>query len=395
VVAAAAPLTIPVKRSASINFLEDAMAAFNILARDHSLEVEWPDGMRAEFPWIWLADNEPAAFHPQTEERVFNLTETAEDLRPLSVTPAEEAILVAWPGRAGETAIRLDWLRSHIPGNRRPDPAAIAPQLWRGREGIGAVPHFSAPRILRLDGELRAWLEEIVRYGVSLVDGIEGTPEAGVAIAERIGFLRRTNFGTTFEVISKPDPNNLAYTSQALPLHTDLANQEVPPGYQFLHCIANDAEGGGSVFCDGFAVAEDLRTRHPEAFAVLSQTEIPFRFHDRDTDIRGRFPVIGCGADGSVREIRFNAHLVDIVDLSGSELAAFYPAYRKFMRMLRDPAYTLTLRLSAGEMVAFDNRRVLHGREAFEPATGFRFLSGCYVDRGELLSRIRVLARTT
>lgn len=61
--------------------------------------------------------------------------------------------------------------------------------------------------------------------------------------------------------------------------------------------------------------------------------------------------------------------------------------------MLRDPAYAVSLKLGSGEMVVFDNRRVLHGREAFNPATGYRHLHGCYVDRGEWDSRIRVLAR--
>ncbi|WP_255006450.1 TauD/TfdA family dioxygenase [Roseovarius sp. M141] len=45
-------------------------------------------------------------------------------------------------------------------------------------------------------------------------------------------------------------------------------------------------------------------------------------------------------------------------------------------------------------MVVFDNRRVLHGRDSFDPATGFRHLHGCYVDRGEFSSRLRMLART-
>jgi gamma-butyrobetaine dioxygenase len=34
------------------------------------------------------------------------------------------------------------------------------------------------------------------------------------------------------------------------------------------------------------------------------------------------------------------------------------------------------VKLAAGQMVAFDNRRVLHGREAFDPSTGRRFLQG-------------------
>jgi gamma-butyrobetaine dioxygenase len=63
------------------------------------------------------------------------------------------------------------------------------------------------------------------------------------------------------------------------------------------------------------------------------------------------------------------------------------------MAKTRDPKYRLQLKLKAGEMVVFDNRRVLHGRDAFDPSTGFRHLQGCYVDRGEFSSRLRLLAR--
>lgn len=107
--------------------------------------------------------------------------------------------------------------------------------------------------------------------------------EAGIDVARRIGFLRETNFGTTFEVISKPNPNNLAYTSHALPLHTDLANQELPPGFQFLHCLANEAEGGGSTF----VTASRLRTISPGSIrrpsGSLPRRRCPFAFTTRTT----------------------------------------------------------------------------------------------------------------
>ena len=38
-----------------------------------------------------------------------------------------------------------------------------------------------------------------------------------------------------------------------------------------------------------------------------------------------------------------------------------------------------------------DNHRVLHGRTAFDADSGRRHLQGCYVDRDELRSRLRVL----
>ncbi|MCE2482674.1 MAG: TauD/TfdA family dioxygenase [Alphaproteobacteria bacterium] len=46
-----------------------------------------------------------------------------------------------------------------------------------------------------------------------------------------------------------------------------------------------------------------------------------------------------------------------------------------------------------GEVVGFDNSRVLHGRTALDESGGRRHLRGTYIDRDELLSRIRMLER--
>jgi gamma-butyrobetaine dioxygenase len=236
------------------------------------------------------------------------------------------------------------------------------------------------------------WLLDTKKYGLTIVHGVDGKGDASMAIAQRIGFLRETNFGQTFEVIDKADPNNLAYTSLALHLHTDLTNQETPPGYQFLHCITNDAHGGGSVFADGFAMAQVLRDSDPQAFDVLAGTLIPSRFFDRECDIRIHRPVITLDHAGAIQEIRFNAHLVDLIDLPPASVDARYRAYRAFMRLTRDPAFRLSFRMASGDMTAFDNRRILHGREAFNPAAGNRHLHGCYVDRVDFDSRMRMLS---
>lgn len=61
-------------------------------------------------------------------------------------------------------------------------------------------------------------------------------------ILNRISHHRETFFGTPFEVINVPKPNNTAYTADALRNHTDLPYFEYAPGYQFLHCLVNDAK---------------------------------------------------------------------------------------------------------------------------------------------------------
>ncbi len=362
--------------------------------RPDALLTTWADGTPTTYPTLWLRDNCPSAFHPQTEERVLDLLTLDTDPVLLNAEQGAETVILHYAdGHVSHLPLAL--LEAHRPGSPASDPSAIPPRLWHADLTPGGVPRHSTTQILATSHGLRAWMEDTAATGLSIVDGLENRIDAGVDIACKIGFLRETNFGMTFEVVSKPDPNNLAYTAVTLPLHTDLPNQEVPPGFQFLHCLANEAEGGGSLFADGFALAEDLRMADPESFRLLCEVPIPFRFHDRDADIRTHAPVITLDRAGRVCEIRWNAHIAATFDMAPEIMPAYYRAYRAFMAMTRDPAYQLTFKLKAGEMIVFDNRRVLHGREAFDPASGFRHLHGCYVDRGEFNSRLRLLARMT
>jgi gamma-butyrobetaine dioxygenase len=369
------------------------MTVKTLAVRTDTLVVTWTDDTTTSFPTIWLRDNCPSGLHPDTHERLLDLL--AIDERPVLTAAAidgETAVLSYADGHTSQMPISL--MNAHRPGRPNGDAGDIPAQLWRADHGAQNISRHASAPILADDLALNIWMRDTAKFGLTIVDQLLDDTDSGVHIAERIGFLRATNFGTTFEVINKPNPNNLAYTSVALPLHTDLPNQEVPPGYQFLHCLANEAKGGGSLFADGFAMAEDLRDEDPEAFRLLCEVAIPFRFHDKTADIRVHRPVITLGAKGEVIEIRFNAHLAGIFDMAADIMPAYYRAYRTYMAKTRDSKYRLTLKLKGGEMVVFDNRRVLHGRDSFDPSTGFRHLHGCYVDRGEFSSRLRLLANT-
>ena len=368
------------------------MTSATFAVRPDTLAVTWTDGTTTSFPTIWLRDNCPSGLHPDTHERLLDLL--AIDENPI-LTSAELDDDVAVLGYADGhiSNLPLALLNAHRPGQPAVDAGEVQAQLWRADHGAQNIARHAATPIVEDDVALNDWMRDTATFGLTIVDQLANDTNAGMEIAERIGFLRKTNFGTTFEVVNKPDPNNLAYTSVALPLHTDLPNQEVPPGYQFLHCLANEAKGGGSLFADGFAMAEDLRREDPEAFRLLCDVAIPFRFHDQTADIGVHRPVITLGPKGDVIEIRYNAHLAGIFDMPADIMPAYYRAYRAYMAKTRDPKYRLSLKLKGGEMVVFDNRRVLHGRDSFDPSTGYRHLHGCYVDRGEFASRLRLLAR--
>ena len=76
-----------------------------------------------------------------------------------------------------------------------------------------------------------------------------------------------------------------------------------------------------------------------------------------------------------------------------STVRSFYAAYRRFAELLREPRFQLATRLADGELVVFDNQRVLHGRTGFASARHPRHLRGCYLTRDSVYSEQALLDR--
>ncbi len=364
----------------------------DVIRGERGFTITWDDDSIVEFPFIWLRDNDPDDLHPVARERVFDLTSVALDVEPSDYELNGKALYVHWPDKTATSRYDADWLHRHQPGRTRDDPARVEQTCWN-RETLASVLRVDAEECATDPAVLMQALKTLKRIGLVIIDNLDDSPDAALQFARLVGFTRRTNFGSTWEVISKPDPNNLAYTPIELPLHTDLPNQERIPGYQFLHAYKNSAAGGESVFADGFRIAADLEAESPRDFELLCTVPVPFRFHDGDNDIRQRRPLISRHPDGRFDTFVFNAHIADLPDMETGLLYDFYDAYRALMQRIREPRYAVSFRLQPGEMVAFDNTRVLHGRAAFDPDSGVRHYIGYYLDRNEIDSRIRVLAR--
>jgi len=246
--------------------------------------------------------------------------------------------------------------------------------------------HVAAPGA-PLDG----FLADLSNHGISLAVDIGSKPETVLRFAERIGFVRHTNYGALFDVVTEPDPINLAYTPKGLPLHTDNPYRDPVPTVQLLHCLRAASQGGASRFCDGFAVAEELRMEEPGDFEVLTTTLVTFRFSSDDTDLRAEVPLILLDSRGRVVRVTVNNRSMEPLP-PGPGADRFYEAYVRFAARLAEPAHSIELTLAAGELVAFDNRRVLHGRSGFS-ADPDRHLQGCYVDIDAVHSSVIVAGR--
>lgn len=357
--------------------------------------IEWADRRISPFHHVWLRDNCPCAacVYSVTREQLFEIVDAAPDLSPgTAYIDTDGCLRIDW--QDGHLS-RFDagWLRAHAYDEQsRRERLASKPRadLWRSDLRL---PVFDYAALMNDDQALLHWLLAVRDSGLTQVRGVPTEPGSLKLIAQRISFIRESNFGVLFNVQSKADADSNAYTAFNLPLHTDLPTRELQPGLQFLHCLVNDAEGGESIFVDGFAIADTLRQEDPEAFHSLCEIPVEFRNKDRHSDYRCLAPIIALDALGRVTEIRMANFLRGAFDTSEDNMPKLYRAYRRFIGMTREPRFRLIQRLNPGELWCFDNRRTLHARNAFDPATGARHFQGCYVDRDELLSRILVLQR--
>jgi gamma-butyrobetaine dioxygenase len=206
-----------------------------------------------------------------------------------------------------------------------------------------------------------------------------------------IGKVPETNYGFVFDVRAVPQPENLAYSDLGLGLHTDNPYREPVPGFQALHSLLAAPDGGDSLFADGLALAEHLRSGEPAAFDILTRTAVPFRYRGSGADLYAERPLIELSCTGEIAAIAYNSRSILPVRMRARECAAFYSAYRKFAALLREPRFQLRTRLENGHLVVFDNRRILHGRTGFISAKHPRHLQGCYLTRDSVYSHTALL----
>lgn len=369
-------------------------------AAGRAVRVVWADGLVCRYHVFWLRENapDPETTHPVTREQALQLLDIPADLTAAS----------AWVDPAGGLGVRWSsgersrfhpgWLRAYSHGATDGEDGAslhaLPPRMrWDAAMMADAVPRFDGPTVLSDPMEEARWVEALHVHGLAILENLDSTPEVIETVPARLGPIRATNFGSVFDVRSKPDADSNAYTAMTLPVHTDLATREFVPGLQFLHCLANGADGGDSLLVDGFRIADHLRATDPAAFEAL--TTLPLTYYNKATatDYRHDAPMIRLDPDGDYEEIRWSPWLRAPVRACFEDTDRLYHGLRAIFALADEPAFTIRLRLKPGDLLGFDNRRILHGRTGFDPATGDRWLRGCYVEREELWSRLRILAR--
>jgi len=362
-----------------------------------SLNVEWKDGEKSSFNFLWLRDNCPTAHDKDSRHRMFNILEISTNIEPKAYKINDEGKLeIVWNEGNHTSFYDQEWLRKNcytINNNKK----YVSPyQLWDSslQKNLKSI-SIEHDEIINSEEGLIKWLELLHYKGIAIVKNTPTEKESAFPVLNRISHTRETFFKTPFEVINIPKPNNSAYTAHALRNHMDLPWFENPPGYQFLHCLINAAEGGDSSAVDAFAVADYLRNSEKEVFETLVNTPLKFRDKDYTQDVHRSFyaPAISLTKDGDYNDIRFSVATMDALDCHPDIMEKVYKAHHRFGNLLHDDKFQIKFRLEPGDIFSFNNRRLLHGRTAFNPNSGHRHLQGYYMDRDEIIGRLDFLKK--
>jgi len=147
--------------------------------KTEGLTIQWADNAVSNFPYLWLRDTDPAGFHPQTGERTFDLTSVPLDIKALSAEIDDDSLVIHWPDTSSPSRFLLSWIRLYQPGQRRKDLAEEQSRLWRGEFNADKIARFAAGDLLQSNDVLEQWLRATKRDGLSIVDGLGDTIEAG------------------------------------------------------------------------------------------------------------------------------------------------------------------------------------------------------------------------
>jgi len=366
------------------------MSPTSVVLHPGWLRVTFATGQHADFHDRWLRHNSDNDRHPKTGERILCSSELPDDLHAVTAEIAGDALVVRFSDGSPASAFPLAWLEAEAYAGGRdavPPPPSDVPaySLHAGEFADLAVLARAALARVRENGMV------IVRAAAGTVLG--ATSEAAAAATEALvsAFeaagtdVIETHFGRIEDL--RPDnttnknTDQLGYTDAAIHLHTDQPFITNPPRYQILQSIVPSDNGGDSMFVDALAAWRYLYDieRHD---AELLRT-VPVRFHRKQKAFESLVvaPIIAWPDDASrdlaAFQVRYSYFTMAPHRLPFADMAAWYRAYDRFARLVRDPANQVRTRLGPGDFALYDNHRMLHARTSF---VGARWLRGIYLE---------------
>jgi len=207
------------------------------------------------------------------------------------------------------------------------------------------------------------WLNVLDKNGVVLLSNIKPKFAYMSKISKMVQKdIYNSIYGDIWDTtgcIGKPT-NDLAYSSNYLPPHTDLNYLPITPKYQILCCEKQSILGGETILVDGFTIKAFLKKYYPIDYSTLTKDTVLFKCSSNIHYCKKHI----------ISENIVHHNSIDMVSIKNN-------AYELWNKLTLDPLFSINYLLSPNETLIIDNHRVLHGRQSFN---GFRNIIGCYLN---------------
>ena len=362
----------------------------NVSATNSGIQVRWNDKTQSTFHYVWLRDNDPRNRTPngQIVHDPFTIS--------LDVVPAaidvDHSVHILWPGQNERSTYTAEWLRSNSYDACHVTERRMTRKTWNAAEIAGRVPYHDYRRVAKDQPSLRGLLFSVWEHGFAVLSNVPTDDQMVLEVAGLFGHVRETNYGKMFDLVGVPSAEDRGHDNKRLQPHVDNPYRDPAPTVQLLHYLVNDADGGENTLADGFRIAEQLRSDNPEAFALLTTVPVSYLYRDEHVELESEGAIIQLDENGNVSRVQMSPINIQPFYVRPDLMMDFYRAYHAFGKMTSHDDFQIRLKFSAGDLLICDNRRILHGREAFK-ASGDRHLQGCYADSDALWSKLAVLSR--
>ena len=257
--------------------------------------------------------------------------------------------------------------------------------IW-DKKDIGEEIYTDFQNTITNDG-FKEFLEKLYKFGFVVIQNCKTEMSSVEKIANKIGYVRESIFGGLWSFESNNNMADSAYTQDELRPHTDSTYSNDAPGLQLLLCCHYEATGGESIMVDGFKIAEKIYKENKDLYTLLSEIEVTGQYIGDGVFLEAKRPIFKLNSNKELVQVSFNNYDRAAFRMDDEKTLKFYDAIREFDLIANNREYQWRHILKPGELLIFNNWRILHGRGSFK---GDRKMSGCYINKEDFDSSCRM-----
>ena len=324
------------------------------------LSVKFKNGTVENYPNIWLRDHakDEQNWDGRSHQRKTNTASLDLNIKikEAKVKNKGQNVEILWSDMITAVTYSSEYLFKHV---LKKDNKSSNLSLWKQHQ-INEDIFLSYKDIIKESG-FKIFLEKIYKFGFCVINNCETKLEAVEIIANKIGYVRQSIFGGLWKFESNQDMADSAYTQEELKPHTDATYSYDAPGLQLLLCCDFKAKGGESILVDGFKIAQTIKKKDIELFNLLSSIQVPGKYTGDGVILEAKRPIFKLD-NNELIQVSFNNYDRAEFRLDKLQTLKFYQAIKKFDNLVNKPEFQWRYILKPGQLLIFNNWRILHGR---------------------------------